>query len=303
MQLYYYKDKEGNFGDDLNPLIWNHFIPDLLDDDSDTLLVGIGTLLNHTLPPANKRVVFGSGYGYGKVPAIDHNWKFYCVRGPLTARKLGLPPELAITDPALLTAELITTQPVTPVHKAAFIPHHGSKTKGNWQTLCRHAGIHYIDPAGSPLDVVAQIRSAEIVVCEAMHGAIIADAFRVPWIPVKCYDHILDFKWHDWCESVGLAYTPQLLPGIYNIRHKHLPLKIVKSEAKHLLKAAGLLPKRWSAPIPRISTPHDEKNAIRRLRNVADEQAFLSADSTHRRLRAQLHEALEHLRRDHAKAA
>lgn len=303
MQLYYYKDKEGNFGDDLNPLIWGHFIPELLDETSDTLLIGIGTLLNNTLPSARKRVVFGSGHGYGALPAIDNTWQFYCVRGPLTARKLGLSPKLALTDPALLTTQLVHSQAPTPVHNVAFIPHHGSKAKGNWQTLCQLAGIHYIDPASSPLDVVAQIRNSELVVCEAMHGAIIADAFRVPWIPVKCYDHILDFKWHDWCESVGLTYEPQVLPGIYNIKHEYPPLKIVKSEAKHLLKAAGLLPKRWSAPIPRTSTPQDEEKAVKRLQYVAEQQAFLSADSTHSRLLAQLQEALEQLRRDHAKAA
>jgi succinoglycan biosynthesis protein ExoV len=44
-----------------------------------------------------------------------------------------------------------------------------------------------------------------------MHGAIIADYFRTPWIPVKISRKILDFKWHDWCESIDVQYEPVLL--------------------------------------------------------------------------------------------
>jgi succinoglycan biosynthesis protein ExoV len=38
-----------------------------------------------------------------------------------------------------------------------------------------------------------------------MHGAIIADSVRVPWVPVKFHVHE-PFKWSDWCESVELRY-------------------------------------------------------------------------------------------------
>ena len=89
MRLYYYRDPVGNFGDDLNPWLWSRLIPDLLDDQSDELFVGIGTLLNQLVPKATRTVVFGSGAGYGELPEIYETWEFYCVRGPLTG---GLPP-------------------------------------------------------------------------------------------------------------------------------------------------------------------------------------------------------------------
>ena len=69
----------------------------------------------------------------------------------------------------------------------------------------------FIDPGGEVDEVLAAIRGCELVVAEAMHGAIIADALRIPWIPVRCYDHILDFKWRDWCESLQLRYEPAIL--------------------------------------------------------------------------------------------
>ncbi|MGD1914332.1 MAG: hypothetical protein ACFB2X_26895 [Rivularia sp. (in: cyanobacteria)] len=46
----------------------------------------------------------GSGVGYGGrgLPTIDESWKIYCVRGPLSAKKLGIAPELAVSDGAAL---------------------------------------------------------------------------------------------------------------------------------------------------------------------------------------------------------
>ena len=41
-----------------------------------------------------------------------------------------------------------------------------------------------------------------------MHGAIAADALRVPWIPVITNAGIPAFKWSDWCQSMELAYKP-----------------------------------------------------------------------------------------------
>ena len=49
MQLYYYVDPEGNFGDDLNPVIWRYFLSDFLNDDANTLFIGIGTILNNRI--------------------------------------------------------------------------------------------------------------------------------------------------------------------------------------------------------------------------------------------------------------
>ncbi len=92
MQLHYYRDGIGNFGDDLNAWLWPRLIPDLLDDNPDTLFLGIGTLLNNRLPSRPRKVVFGTGAGYGEsLPSLDERWRIYCVRGPLTAMALGLP--------------------------------------------------------------------------------------------------------------------------------------------------------------------------------------------------------------------
>ena len=45
MKLVYYQDPKGNFGDDLNPWLWERLLPGRLDDDPSELLVGMGTIL------------------------------------------------------------------------------------------------------------------------------------------------------------------------------------------------------------------------------------------------------------------
>jgi succinoglycan biosynthesis protein ExoV len=49
-----------------------------------------------------------------------------------------------------------------------------------------------------------------------MHGAIVADAVRVPWVPVRLYEQVLDFKWRDWCQAVALDYAPTIIPALYS---------------------------------------------------------------------------------------
>ena len=214
MKLYYYRDPLGNFGDDLNAWLWPRLIPEMLDDDDSSLFVGIGSILDSRIPHPPRKVVFGTGIGYGRLPALDERWHIYCVRGPLTAQALGLPPGIAITDPAALTAT-VPLPPVPQRYSVSFMPHFrtpallagpGVDVRG----ACEDAGIHYIDPSCGVDDVLTDIRSSGVLIAEAMHGAIVADALRVPWTPVKLYTHVLDLKWWDWCKSLGLEYEPSV---------------------------------------------------------------------------------------------
>jgi succinoglycan biosynthesis protein ExoV len=222
MKLYYYKDKTGNFGDDLNEWLWDRLLPGCFDDDESTLFVGIGTLLNSLLPKAPFKVVFSSGVGYKSPPAApDKNWDVLCVRGPLSARELGISPEKAITDGAALLRTL--SFPQLPQRFAcSFVPHHQSH-RPKWAGVCERLGLHYINPAWPVDRVLGDIRQSKLVLAESMHGAIVADIFRVPWIAVSLHQHILDFKWHDWCQSLDLSHRPVPLPAVLRpeIQQKH----------------------------------------------------------------------------------
>jgi Polysaccharide pyruvyl transferase len=230
MILYYYK-KIKNFGDALNPWIWPKLLPNMFNGSNDKIFVGIGTILNDKIPKEQEKVVFGSGYGYGEKPIIDKKWRIYCVRGPLTANALGLPGQLIVTDPAILL-RTIPFKKEPKIFPFSLIPHHKSSLYWDWGVIAKNRGIHYIDPSQSVENIIRDICRSKIIIAEAMHGAIVADAFRIPWIPIKAYKHILEFKWKDWCSSMGMKYDPWRLPPLYN-------------EDKVFSKLTKLIDKKW----------------------------------------------------------
>ncbi|MCC5897157.1 MAG: polysaccharide pyruvyl transferase family protein [Phormidium sp. BM_Day4_Bin.17] len=282
MKLCYYKLPKGvnNFGDELNPWIWNQLIPDLIDDDKSLAFVGIGTLLNDNLHSrtrwARHRVIFGTGAGYGKeVLKLDDSYKVYCVRGPLSAQALGLEENLAITDGAALIRQLFTSSNEKD-YEFSYMPHYELAGQG-WETVCQDLGFGYIDARSDVEEVLSLISKTEVLITEAMHGAIIADALRVPWIPVVTNPTILAFKWQDWCASIGVDYNPCYISRLYHPKHK-----------------LDLL-----TPIRKIRDKNRQKQAAIALKKVSVSQPpCLSQDSRIERLTEQLQEKLDTFRED-----
>ncbi|NEO26563.1 MAG: polysaccharide pyruvyl transferase family protein [Kamptonema sp. SIO4C4] len=222
MKLFFYRRNEvqPNFGDELNPWLWNQLLPNILDEKEATTFFGIGTLLNNQVieraPNAQQIVVFGTGVGYGKgLPKIDESWTIYCVRGPLSAYKLGLSPEMAVTDADMLIRRVYQPSEAK-VHKYSYMPHFTQSIHGgdSWADVCQQAGVNYIDARWSIEKVLSELSKTEVLLTEAMHGAIIAEAFRIPWICIHtAMERLLPFKWIDFCESIGVSYRPyDLMP-------------------------------------------------------------------------------------------
>lgn len=205
-----------NFGDALNPLIFNALLPGFFDDDPAIDFFGIGSILGFDIVhKAKRRVIFSSGFAYGTKPQIDASYDVICVRGPLTAQALGLDPKLAITDGALLL-KFLDLPKTEKLYDFSFIPHWESESKFYWKGFCNQAGVNYISPTDGVPEVLRQIQASRVVIAEAMHGAIVADALRVPWIAVKAYKGINEFKWEDWVASLKLPYAATRITPLFN---------------------------------------------------------------------------------------
>ncbi|MDH3215257.1 MAG: polysaccharide pyruvyl transferase family protein [Candidatus Krumholzibacteria bacterium] len=281
MKLYYHKDHIGNFGDDLNLWLWPRVFGDVFDDDDETIFIGIGTLLNHAIPPAPHKIVFGSGCGYGEPPIIDGSYNVYFVRGPRTAGLLGLDPEYTVTDPAILIRDYF--KPSTVDNLISLIPHHFSDQLADWKAIGRESGLDYICPAEDVQSVITRISQSAVVITESMHGAIIADALRIPWIPYKCYPHIAADKWWDWCEGHALEYKPVQISPVYDAeRHSNFNAKL-KNKLKRNLKGMNLWRDRWHPAPPVKSSPNEFDHTIEQLRALKNhpQPVFLSHQSRH----------------------
>lgn len=221
MRLHYYKfgtnrfpEGTGNFGDDLNPWLWDQLLPGVLDQDKSILFVGIGTLLGKYLPKAKRTIVFGSGACLGKpLPRIDETWTIYALRGPLSASALGVDPALAVTDAAMLLRRVWSVSE-TKRYRFGLMPHvlHVLYERNQvWKEICEALGFCYLDPRYPVEETLALLSETEVLITEAMHGAIAADALRVPWIPIATDATVNRLKWQDWCSSLNLIYDPHYL--------------------------------------------------------------------------------------------
>lgn len=289
MKLYFWDDPTfpRNFGDQLNLWLWLQLLPGMMDEDSNEIFVGVGSILNSRIPEADRIVVMGSGIGYGTPPTPDERWTFYAVRGPVTASALDLPAETAVVDPGVLVGEIFGKHPVSKSDRAAFMPHWRSRSE-DWPAICEKLGIDYIDPLSAVPDVIADIRSAKFLLTEAMHGAIAADALRVPWVPLWSEENVDGFrlKWEDWCGSVDMEFDPQLLPE-----------SPARTESR-----------RWKRIVTRVAEevyPYPKRRKMRRVTDYMDQilrqaSPILSDETVLRNRIATLQDRIERFRMEHS---
>tara|TARA_Y100001956_G_scaffold22066_1_gene21629 strand:- start:6601 stop:7431 length:831 start_codon:yes stop_codon:yes gene_type:complete len=235
MDVYRHVCEKPNIGDEINAWFWQETLgEDLSQFQPEALLVGIGTVLNNKLPTASHYHILGSGYGYAEQNfKLKENSTVHFVRGPLTAKALSVSENKAITDPAILISKL-RPQAVDKKFDYSFMPHI-TMDNPKYKSIIEKAGINYISPSDPENQILEMIASSKILLTSAMHGAIFADSYRVPWIPFKTSHQILDFKWNDWGASMDIDINFVNLPPIWNNQETSFIKKIVSYSKEKLI--------------------------------------------------------------------
>jgi hypothetical protein len=271
MKLVYFRGRVPNFGDELNTYVWPQLLPaGFLDEDESELFVGIGSIIGTQMPAAARKFVMGSGYaGYMGLPDLhDGSWDVRFVRGPRTAETFGLSPDLVIADSAILLRCLDELPPPAQGVDVAFMPHYESLDRADWAFVCRQAGMTLIDATAPTETVLCQIRGARLLVTEAMHGAIVADALRVPWVAAKPIFYGHHMKWHDWAGALGIDLRMHdLWPASL------LELYIAKSGRGGRFGKSGRLNK---SPLARLPNAVLARFAAQRLQTLASQEPQMS---------------------------
>ena len=181
MKMFFYRGRRPNFGDELN--VWLAAAPSgVLRRRRAQLFIGVDLRCSTISLPTPARSSRRGLRGLQAVPAIDERWQLLRAR-TVTAAALGLDEGLGVGDTAIIVRSCMA-RTARKTHRISFMPHWQSAADGHWAEASRAAGLHYIDPCDSVENVLTQIQESEVLVSEAMHGAIVADALRVPWTAV-----------------------------------------------------------------------------------------------------------------------
>lgn len=288
--LYQWRGSHRNFGDELNGLLWPRLLPDFFDWNEDTHFLGIGSILDDRHDPRVIKLVAGSGYGgYRPRIALDETWIVHWVRGRRTARLLDLPPRIGIGDPA----SLVTLAGLTPARENrdfGFMPHFESAIRGAWREVSAAADVTLIDPRGDPLAIIAALGKCRAVMSESLHGIIVADALRVPWIAIRPLAPIHRPKWIDWAETLDLAVDfRDLLPSTA-LERAHLTHLSRFHMGRNMLH-------RQAARLRRIARDRYIDQATKALRAITRAEPRLSRDALLDQAQTRMLEAISGLRR------
>jgi succinoglycan biosynthesis protein ExoV len=175
------------------------------------------------------------------------------------------------------------------------MPHWESAIEGNWANAVHAAGLHYIDPCGEVERVLEDILRSDLLVAEAMHGAIVADALRVPWVPARPLQRAHRWKWHDWASALDLDLGFGRLSAS-NLLEFALTFAGPNKRGARLLRARG-------QRLRHLGHDYWRDRAARALVRLAGEQAHLSRDAAIDRAHSRMLEELTRLKRNFAAAA
>ena len=211
--LVYWSGGKPNIGDELNPWLWPRIAPARLTLDDSVEFFGIGSILtgSNLSRTTKPKIIFGSGKR--DASPIDKDIIARCeidfVRGPLTAISLGLTESAAITDPAALMPLMYQPEKVVPVpSRIGFVPHL-SMPQSQAQAIAAALDLFLILPSFAVEKFLDALLSCTAVVTEAMHGAILADSYRIPWMGCSFSSLLSEgktnaFKWNDWMLSMSI---------------------------------------------------------------------------------------------------
>lgn len=214
MKVFFHKVQSGNVGDDVNAELWHRLIPDLDGLATADWLIGIGTILDeriNALP--GRKVVMGSGVRPNASGRFEGDVRIAAVRGLLSAERLRLDPNVAACDPGFLIGQLWPAS-IDAQDRIGLIPHVYSEQWSEISNAASDAGLDVISPTLPIAEFLQRLRRCKRVYCESMHGAIFADALRIPWARVRLTSHyfegagVSEFKWQDAFSVVGASHVP-----------------------------------------------------------------------------------------------
>jgi hypothetical protein len=183
-------------------------------------IVTAGSILSQ-LPHHYRGIVLGSGLIAADRGASLARARVLAVRGALTRDRLGLPRGTFLADPGILAPFLM---PVGAPERAGVVvaPHYVDQ-----DLRARYPDGWLLDVTAHPVDVLADLNGADLVITSSLHVAIAADALGILHV-VEPHPKVIGglFKFEDYASAFGMGFEPgipRLTPrGIMEARQDEL---------------------------------------------------------------------------------
>ena len=235
-----------NFGDGINPLIFNHFMKsqpvykhlwEAPPKPTAPFILGIGSLLSLRMDvDASQQIVCGSGFiEKDKVP--QKPLRIISVRGPLTRQKFldaHIPCPERYGDMALLIRYIIRPPAnalVTKRFKYGIIPHYVDKDHPYIKQMRARPECTIIDinQAKTPEKFVKELHECNYILSSTLHGIIICDSYGIPAHHIALTDKVVGGTWkfRDYYASVGRNYGSVDIKTPYESLESTLPKYMV----------------------------------------------------------------------------
>jgi len=190
-----------NLGDKpLNEFLLPRLFSEILGLEGEWSILGMGSILGMLKEEDcdRKLLVWSSGFQYdgGTRP---RNAKYFCVRGEYTCKALGLDSSLAVADGSILMP-MFLPRDREPSEKLGIVMKYvweGPQSEWLWTTKVGDLGI---------VGWMRKLWSFENILTDSLHAAILADAYGIPWRPMRW-----EPKWEDHFKQLGMSRGREFL--------------------------------------------------------------------------------------------
>ena len=168
------------------------------------ILAGLGSFLGYygDYPISDWGTGFEPGY-LNRIarlnPGSRQDWEYHAVRGHLTKTVLGIKNDVVIGDAALVMP-VFYNPTVLNENPKRYFRHYSNNSNPN---ITNEFIIH--STRMDPLKAIDLITNSQFVFTEALHVAILAQAYGVPWAWSLNKHKRAMFKWFDWFSSLSIA--------------------------------------------------------------------------------------------------
>lgn len=213
-----------NFGDYLTELLYARLFdgPEKFPDARIHLLGSViaQNWIQQSIKQGYRRIVYW-GCGLRRpvtvAPEARKRMVLVGIRGPLSRDGLGLPVSTPIGDPALLLPRIVSPRRnAAVVDRTLCVPHFLDTTDD--ATLLAATGADLVlrpnigASESESLRFIDMLTSARFILAGALHSAVVAHAYGVPFAFFKAARIDVPFKWGDFAASIG--YDCEFVPTV-----------------------------------------------------------------------------------------